>query len=71
MQTYKAQGVRATDHYLTVYVTVEAGLTVRFAEIKVPMFMLVTDQVAGALAAELRRQQLEVAAEADVPLFVE
>lgn len=56
---FKAQGVKASKHCLTVYFTINVGVTIRFAEVKIPLFMLTTDEVHGAIDAQYARELKE------------
>lgn len=72
---YNAQGVKATKHFLTVYFTIDVGVTIRFAEVRIPLFMLTTDEVHGALDAQYARELRAAWQEAEegqvLPLFDE
>lgn len=54
----KAEGIKATKGYLTVYVRAEVGTTVRFVSVKVPWFMLNADyeNVAGYMAHDAQER---------------
>lgn len=68
---FNAQGVKATKQFLTVYFVIEVGVTVRFAEVRVPLFMLTTDEVHDAIDKQYARE-LKAAwqEEVETPLFV-
>lgn len=55
---YKATGVKAQRHHLTVFVTIEVGTTVRFATVTVPWSMIADHEqtVRNGLEREFERR---------------
>lgn len=51
---FVCQGVKATRHYLTVYVSIDYGRSMRFGQIKVPLELLLQDQVTEAIDSLVR-----------------
>lgn len=53
------QGITVTDSYLTVHFIREVGTTIRFAEVKVPIGALLTDDVMKVMDKTIRRRLVE------------
>lgn len=66
----KAQGVKANKAGLAVYLVIEVGSTMRFAEVQIPAFMLTADEVIQRIE---KQQALELKArwEGNTPLPLE
>lgn len=59
------QGVRATASYLQVLTTIDYGSAIRFQTVRVPWFMLCTQEVIEGIDRETRRALLEAWADDD------
>lgn len=53
---YTCQGVKATNDYLTVAMTVDYGSAIRFATVKVPIGLLLDRKILEAIDGEVRRR---------------
>lgn len=66
----KAEGIKATHAYLTVYVKAEVGSTVRFVDVKVPWRMLNEqyEDVSHRMAVEANERMKDDLAQPWLPL---
>lgn len=65
------QGLTATERFITAHVTVYVGNTMRFSQVRIPIHLLLQEDVTEAMDTAVRRRLIQAWSEIDLadPLF--